>query len=293
MRRRRLRQSPRRAGRSSQPAPQARPRSAVCRPPPLTALSSSRAGDCQRRHAAPGRLGVGGARRARSDVRLVVHPVFKVERDTTGRLMPFTARAAGDGLREIIHIHMERVDEEARRAEIVAAVERYWRTCAFASPTGAPCGRASRSRCAIARRSAALAGGAIVEAIAFWNGCSPTTSPPRTARMSSPQRRGARAGQRDRPIMRAHEMRELRRGGRPVVSRRKSALPGGRGSSSLSRAAPRVHRRVYMDPSGVSTPTASSPASPHHRASHPTAYTRSTRSISICAAVDAVSNARA
>ena len=41
--------------------------------------------DHQRRHAVPGRLGAGRARRRGLDVRLVAHPVFAVERDTPAR----------------------------------------------------------------------------------------------------------------------------------------------------------------------------------------------------------------
>jgi glutamate dehydrogenase len=59
------------------------------------------------------------------DVRFVVHPVLTVERDDTGRLTAFKGpKAAAGSLREsVIYIHIERIDEEARRAEIVEAIE--------------------------------------------------------------------------------------------------------------------------------------------------------------------------
>ena len=60
------------------------------------------------------------------DVRFVVHPVFTVERDAAGRLTAFkgAAPATPGALREsFIHIHVERIDDEGRRAEIVAAIE--------------------------------------------------------------------------------------------------------------------------------------------------------------------------
>src|SRR6266550_6808723 len=59
------------------------------------------------------------------DVRFVVHPVLTVERDGTGRLTAFKGtKAAAGALREsVIYIHIERIDEEARRAEIVEAIE--------------------------------------------------------------------------------------------------------------------------------------------------------------------------
>src|SRR6516165_3851973 len=60
------------------------------------------------------------------EVRFVVHPVLSVARDATGRLTAFKgAKPAAGALREsVIYIHIERIDEEARRAEIVEAIER-------------------------------------------------------------------------------------------------------------------------------------------------------------------------
>src|SRR5262245_48559133 len=60
------------------------------------------------------------------DVRFVVHPVFAVERDAAGRLTAFKGVAtASPGTRResFIHIHLGRIDDEKRRAEIVAAIE--------------------------------------------------------------------------------------------------------------------------------------------------------------------------
>ena len=59
------------------------------------------------------------------EVRFVVHPVLTVERDEAGRLIAFGgAKPAPGALREsFIHIHIERIDDEARRAEIVEAIE--------------------------------------------------------------------------------------------------------------------------------------------------------------------------
>jgi glutamate dehydrogenase len=57
-------------------------------------------------------------------IRLLVHPVFTVERDAAGKLVAFKSVAKGEGLREsFIHIHIEGVAEAARRAEIVRALE--------------------------------------------------------------------------------------------------------------------------------------------------------------------------
>src|SRR6516162_11791418 len=60
------------------------------------------------------------------EVRFVVHPVLTVVRDGAGRLAAFKGvKPAAGALREsVIYIHIERIDEEARRAEIVEAIER-------------------------------------------------------------------------------------------------------------------------------------------------------------------------
>jgi glutamate dehydrogenase len=60
------------------------------------------------------------------EVRLVAHPVFAVTRDPAGRLTGFEGlRAASDDAQResFIHIHLERIAEPARRAELVAALE--------------------------------------------------------------------------------------------------------------------------------------------------------------------------
>jgi glutamate dehydrogenase len=58
------------------------------------------------------------------DVRLVVHPVFTVERDEGGKLTAFKGGRKGEGRREsFIHIHLAGLEDEAQRAEIVRALE--------------------------------------------------------------------------------------------------------------------------------------------------------------------------
>jgi glutamate dehydrogenase len=59
------------------------------------------------------------------DVRLVLHPIFTVERDHTGALTGFRGEgsAVGAARREsFIHIHVERIEDAARQAEIVKAI---------------------------------------------------------------------------------------------------------------------------------------------------------------------------
>ena len=60
------------------------------------------------------------------DIRLVAHPILAVERNATGMIKgpPQRAGAVSNGLREsIIHIHVERVEDAARRADTVQAIE--------------------------------------------------------------------------------------------------------------------------------------------------------------------------
>ena len=58
------------------------------------------------------------------DIRLLVHPVFAVERDAAGTLTAFNGAAKDGGRHEsFIHIHIEGIAEAARRAEIVRALE--------------------------------------------------------------------------------------------------------------------------------------------------------------------------
>jgi glutamate dehydrogenase len=59
-------------------------------------------------------------------IRLVVHPIFSVRRDATGYLMGFhgTRPAAATVPREsFIHVHIDRIDDETHRREIVQALE--------------------------------------------------------------------------------------------------------------------------------------------------------------------------
>src|SRR4051812_4780254 len=59
------------------------------------------------------------------DVRLVLHPIFTVERDQTGALIGFRGDgpAVGAARREsFIHIHVERIEDEERQAQIVEAI---------------------------------------------------------------------------------------------------------------------------------------------------------------------------
>jgi glutamate dehydrogenase len=67
---------------------------------------------------------VGELNRRGLDIRLLVHPVFAVERDSAGRLTKFMpARPAGGSRESFIHLHIEGADDAAQRLEIVRALE--------------------------------------------------------------------------------------------------------------------------------------------------------------------------
>src|SRR5277367_856649 len=58
------------------------------------------------------------------DIRLLVHPVFTVDRDDAGRLTAFKGTHKAEGRREsFIHIHLAGLDDDGQRAEIVHALE--------------------------------------------------------------------------------------------------------------------------------------------------------------------------
>jgi glutamate dehydrogenase len=58
------------------------------------------------------------------NIRLLVHPVFSVSRDAGGALVAFDASAKADGRHEsFIHIHIDGVEDAARRAELVRVLE--------------------------------------------------------------------------------------------------------------------------------------------------------------------------
>ncbi|HMK69663.1 MAG TPA: NAD-glutamate dehydrogenase [Xanthobacteraceae bacterium] len=67
---------------------------------------------------------VGELNQRGADIRLLVHPVFAVERNAAGNLIAFKGTHNSEGLREsFIHIHIAGLADAARRAEIVRALE--------------------------------------------------------------------------------------------------------------------------------------------------------------------------
>ena len=61
------------------------------------------------------------------NVRLLAHPLLTVERDAAGKLTatPAAARSGTKGAREsLIHIHVDRIEHDGRRAEVAQALDR-------------------------------------------------------------------------------------------------------------------------------------------------------------------------
>ena len=130
------------------------------------------------------------------DVRLLVHPVFTVERDAAGNLLAFKGTRKADGGREsFIHIHIEGMADAAQRAEIVRALEEVLADVRICVQDWRPMlARVARDHRRIARQSAAacrrrdrrsdpvprMDGG---ETISRCSACA--TTPSATARMRS------------------------------------------------------------------------------------------------------------
>ena len=116
-----------------------------CSPPAAARCAGERLkrfvpGDRQRRHAVPGRLGDGRARRARRG-----HPPRRPS-GVRGRARRVRAASPPSAVRRrgrrraresFIHIHIERIDDDARKPRSCRRSRRCSRTCASASPTGA------------------------------------------------------------------------------------------------------------------------------------------------------------
>jgi glutamate dehydrogenase len=194
------------------------------------------------------------------DVRFVVHPVLTVERDDSGRLTAFKGtKAAAGALREsVIYIHIERIDEEARRAEIVEAIEqvladvrlcvRDWR---------AMTARVAEAIAELKVNPPPLPAAEIAEAIAFLEWLADnnfTFLGIRNYRFTAAQAALEPVFDSGLGILRSRDMTVLRRWNEPlVITPQIRALLKQPTLLIVTKAAvrSRVHRRVYMDYVGV------------------------------------------
>src|SRR5512132_4162519 len=225
------------------------------------------------------------------DVRFVVHPVLTVERDDTGRLTAFeVTKAAAEALREsVIYIHIERIDEEARRAEIVEAIEqvladvrlcvRDWR---------AMTARVAEVIAELKTDPPPLPAAEIAEAVAFLEWLADnnfTFLGIRNYRFTAAQDTLEPVFDSGLGILRARDMRVLRRWNEPlVITPQMRTLLKQPTLLIVTKAAvrSRVHRRIYMDYVGVKRFDRRGKLVGEFRIVGlftSTAYTRSTRSI--------------
>jgi glutamate dehydrogenase len=72
------------------------------------------------------------------EIRLVAHPVFPVRRDAGGRWLGFDKNPKGALRESFIHIHLDRIDDDNRRQEIVAALEQVLADVRLVVPDWAP-----------------------------------------------------------------------------------------------------------------------------------------------------------
>ena len=194
------------------------------------------------------------------DVRFVVHPVLTVERDDTGRLTAFKGtKAAAGALREsVIYIHIERIDEEARRAEIVEAIEQVLadvRVCV--RDWRAMTARVAEVIAELKADPPPLPAAEIAEAIAFLEWLADnnfTFLGIRNYRFTAAEDALEPVFDSGLGILRSRDMTVLRRWNEPlVITPQMRALLKQPTLLIVTKSAvrSRVHRRVYMDYVGV------------------------------------------
>jgi glutamate dehydrogenase len=225
------------------------------------------------------------------EVRFVVHPVLTVVRDEAGHLTAFKgAKPAAGALREsVIYVHVERIDEEARRAEIVEAIERVLadvRVCV--QDWRAMTARVADEIAELKANPPPLPAAEIAEAVAFLEWLADnnfTFLGVRNYKFTPGEDALEPVFESGLGILRARDMRVLRRWNQPlVITPEMRALIKQPTLLIVTKAAvrSRVHRRVYMDYVGVKRFDRDGKLVGEFRIVGlftSTAYTRSTRSI--------------
>ncbi|TMK12061.1 MAG: NAD-glutamate dehydrogenase, partial [Alphaproteobacteria bacterium] len=225
------------------------------------------------------------------EVRFVVHPVLSVARDAAGRLTAFKgAKPAAGALREsVIYIHIERIEEEARRAEIVEAIERVLvdvRLCV--QDWRAMTARVADMVAELKANPPPLPGAEIAEAVAFLEWLADnnfTFLGIRDYTFTAGEDALEPVFETGLGILRSRDMRVMQRWNQPlVITPQMRALLKQPTLLIVTKAAvrSRVHRRVYMDYVGVKRFDRDGRLVGEFRIVGlftSTAYTRSTRSI--------------
>ena len=193
------------------------------------------------------------------DIRLLVHPVFTVERDEAGRLTAFRGTHKGEGRREsFIHIHFAGLDDDGKRAEIVAALEEVLADVRVAVADWRPMlARASDVAAELKANPPPLPAEEIAEAIQFlqWIAADNfTLLGVRDYGYTDGEHALEPKFETGLGLLRSHEMRLLRRGDQLVtitpeihefLKEPKLLI------MTKAAARSRVHRRVYLDYIGV------------------------------------------
>src|SRR5499425_1434973 len=223
------------------------------------------------------------------EVRFVVHPVLSVVRDAAGRLTAFKgAKPAAGALREsVIYIHIERIEEEARRAEIVEAIERALadvRLCV--QDWRAMTARVADLIAELKANPPPLPAAEIAEAIAFLEWLADnnfTFLGVRDYTFTAGEDALEPVFETGLGILRSRDMRVLQRWNQPlVITPQMRALLTTLLIVTKAAVRSRVHRRVYMDYVGVKRFDRDGRLVGEFRIVGlftSTAYTRSTRSI--------------
>jgi glutamate dehydrogenase len=225
------------------------------------------------------------------DIHFVVHPVLSVVRDAAGRLTAFkgTKPAAGALRESVIYVHVERIDEQARRAEIVEAIERVLadvRVCV--ADWRAMVGRVGEVVTGLKANPPPLPAAEVAEAIAFLEWLLDdnfTFLGIRDYGFTAAEDALEPKFESGLGILRSRDMAVLRRWNEPLVlTPEMRALLKQPTLLIVTKAAvrSRVHRRVYMDYVGVKRFDRSGKLIGEFRIVGlftSTAYTRSMRSI--------------
>src|SRR5262250_2351646 len=223
------------------------------------------------------------------DVRFVVHPVLTVVRDDAGRLTAFKGiKPAAGALREsVIYVHIERIEEEARRAEIVEAIERALadvRLCV--QDWRAMTARVADLIAELKANPPPLPAAEIAEAIAFLEWLADnnfTFLGVRDYTFTAGEDALEPVFETGLGILRSRDMRVLQRWNQPlVITPQMRALLTTLLIVTKAAVRSRVHRRVYMDYVGVKRFDRDGRLVGEFRIVGlftSTAYTRSTRSI--------------
>ena len=222
------------------------------------------------------------------NVSLVAHPVFSVERDRAGRLTTFNP-ARGGSRESFIHIHLERIDDEGRRTEIVAALEQVLADVRLAVADWRPMrARVGEVIAELKSSPPPLAPDEIREAVAFLEWLIAdnfTFLGVRDYVLTDKDHALDPLFETGLGIMRERELRVLKRGGDllaftpEILAFLQEPQP-----LIIAKAAvrSRVHRRIYMDYVGVKRFDAAGRLTGEFRIVGlftSTAYTRSTRTI--------------